>query len=641
MRRREVDSLAPETLPFIDAYCAGVNAGVKATSLPLEFRMVGYKPDEWTRADVLLAAKMIGYVGLASTQADVEKFIFQMLQNGVDAARVKELFPYIKEDITPELIEIIKKTKSAMPIISPNAVWKKLLPSFSASNNWVVSPQKSASGKTLLSADPHLGLQFPNIWYTAILTTGDEFLMGASVAGAPAVAIGRSKHMGWAATYGTMDISDFYIEDIQDGKYRRGENWIPLAVREEVIRPKKGAPITLKICSTENGILEGEPKENGYHLSFAVSIKRYLGGAAQSLGNFFKFFHCESVDKALDLFAGLTFSPFNWIIGDADGNIGYQLAGLFPAKRAGTSGLLPYLGWDSADDWQGVVDFRKLPRALNPKDGIVVTANNDFNHLGEVKPMNLPMSSYRVDLIRRRLTEKEKFTPEDMQRIHYDRYSLQAEIFMQVIRPLLPDSPNGKILRDWDLRYTADSVGATLFENVYAELVKLVFGDMGLGKGVMDFILTETLLFAMTSGNFDAILLSESSVWFAGKTREEIFKEAIHARVGRARQTSRRDAADLHQQPVLRRETPALPRLRLSARTHRKPRHHPAGATVSQCGQGQFLRGHVAHGDRFRHGGDSPQHVGRRVGQPLLAVLQGGDGGLGERRLQGDQAVSM
>ena len=57
---REVEMLAPETIPFIDAYCAGVNAGVKATSLPLEFRMVGYKPDEWTRADVLLAAKMIG-----------------------------------------------------------------------------------------------------------------------------------------------------------------------------------------------------------------------------------------------------------------------------------------------------------------------------------------------------------------------------------------------------------------------------------------------------------------------------------------------------------------------------------------------------------------------------------------------------
>jgi penicillin G amidase len=523
----EVDMLSPEARPLIEAYCQGVNAGVKATSLPLEFRMVGYQPDEWTVADVMLSAKMIGFVGLASTQADVEKFIFQMLQNGVDPARVKELFPYIQEEITPELIEIIKKTKSAMPIIPPSAAWKRLLPSFSASNNWVVAPQKSASGRTLLCADPHLGLQLPNIWYTAVLKGDGFYVMGASLAGAPAVAIGRSNHMGWAATYGTMDLSDFFIEDIKDGKYRRGEEWLPLTVREEVIRPKKGAPINLRICSTEHGTLEGEPKENGYHLSFALSIKKYLGSAAQSLNGFVQVIHCKTAEKGLDLFAELTFSPFNWIMGDADGNIGYQLGGLFPAKRPGTSGLLPYLGWDPADDWQGVVEPRTYPRQLNPGDGIIATANNDFNHLGQSKPMTLPMSPYRVNMIRRRLTEKEKLGPDDIQRIHYDRYSLQAELFMRVICPLLPDSPNGQILRDWNLRYTADSLGATLFENIYTELVKLVFGEIGVGAEVMDSVLKETLVFPMTHGNFDAVLLCESSAWFAGKSRQEIFTEAI------------------------------------------------------------------------------------------------------------------
>lgn len=524
---REVDLITPESRPLIEAYCAGVNAGVKSSSLPLEFRMVGYQPDEWTIADVLLSAKMIGFVGLASTQADIEKFIFQMLQNGVDPARVKELFPYIKEEITPELIEIIKKTRSGMPIIPPSAAWKRLVPSFTSSNNWVVAPQKSASGRTLFCADPHLGLQLPNIWYTAVLSAGDFFLMGASVTGIPVVAIGRSRYMAWAPTFGTMDLSDFYIEDIRYGKYRRGDEWIPITVREEVIRPKKGKPITLKICSTEHGMLEAEPKENGYHLSFALSIKKYLGTATQSLTAFSEIIHCKTVDKAIDLFANSTFSPFNWIIGDADGNIGYQLGGLFPAKRAGTSGLLPYLGWDPADNWQGATDPRKLPRILNPKDGIVITANNDLNQFGKVQPMNLPMPSYRADMIRKRLTEKEKLTLEDMQRIHYDRYSLQAEKFMQLIRPLLPDSSNGQILRDWDLCYTADSLGATLFENVYTELIKLVFGEMDMGMEVMNFAINESTIFPMTHGNFDAVLLSDSSVWFGAKTREELFKEAI------------------------------------------------------------------------------------------------------------------
>jgi penicillin amidase len=323
-----------------------------------------------------------------------------------------------------------------------------------------------------------------------------------------------------------MDLSDFFIEEIKDGKYRRGESWQDFAMREEVIRPKKGAPVHLRVYSTEHGLLEGEPVD-GFRLSFALSIKKYPGTAAHGLDNFLKIFKARTVHEALDCFAGLTFSPFNWTMADHEGNIAYQLGGLFPAKRPGTSGLLPYLGWDPADDWQGAVDPRTYPRLVNPPDGIIVTANNDFNHLSAVKPMSLPMSNYRADRIRQRLEEKDALTVDDMKSIHYDRFSLQAEKFMAIIRPLLPDTPNGRTLRDWDLCYQADSLGATLFENVYEALVKLVFGEMGLGMEVIAYTLTETPLFAMLHGNFDNILLSETSVWFVDKPREELFKEAI------------------------------------------------------------------------------------------------------------------
>jgi penicillin G amidase len=524
--RAEEGLLSHETCATMEAYCQGVNDAVSHNPVPLEFKMVGYKPDEWTVADVLLAAKMIGFVGLASTQADVEKFILQMLQNGVAPAHVKELFPAIREDITPEYLDILKQVKTSMPVIAQEAHWKRILPSFSASNHWAVSPGRTASGKAMLCADPHLGLQLPNIWYVAAMRAGDHFVMGATVPGVPLPAIGRSPHMAWAATYGTMDLSDFFIEEIKDGKYRYGENWVDFDVREEVIRPKKGNPVHMRVYSTEHGLLEGEP-EDGYRLSFALSIKKYPGSAAQSLDNFLKIFKAKNVHEALDYYAGLTFSPFNWTMADNEGNIGYQLGGLYPAKRPGTSGLLPYLGWDPADDWQGAVDPRRYPRMVNPSDGIIVTANNDFNHLSDIKTMTLPMSSYRADMIRRRLEEKEALTVEDMKRIHYDRYSLQAEKFMAIIRPLLPDTPNGRLLRDWDLRYEADSLGATLFENVYEELVRLVFGELGLGAEVMAYMLAETVLFSMTHGNFDKILLSESSLWFDGKPREELFKEAI------------------------------------------------------------------------------------------------------------------
>ncbi len=524
--RREVEMIPPEDLVILEAYCKGINSAVKDSPVPLEFRMVGYRADEWTVADVLLAAKMIGFVGLASTQGDAEKFILQLLQNGLDLARLRELFPPIQEDITPEFLEIVKQVKTSMPAIAPDVPWRRLLPSFSASNNWAIAPQKSASGKSMLCADPHLGLQLPNIWYAVSMRCGEHYVAGATIAGAPAVAIARSEHLAWGATYGTMDLSDFFIEQVKDGKIRRGDDWVAYNVREEIIRPKKGEPITMRVCSTEHGPLESEPTENGYYLSFALSIKKYPGSAAQSLTSFFKLFRAKTASDALDHFAGMTFSPFNWVVADAE-NIGYQLGGLFPEKRPGTSGLLPYLGWDPADDWRGPVDPHRYPRTLNPQGGIHVTANNDFNHLGAVQPMTVPMAPYRAELIRRRLEEKDKLNVDDMKRIHYDRYSLQAEKFMATIKPLLPDTPNGCTLRDWDMCYTTDSSGATLFENVYLALVKLVFGEMGFGKEIMSQAMEKTTLFPMLHGNFDAVLLKEESVWFGDQSRADLFKEAI------------------------------------------------------------------------------------------------------------------
>jgi penicillin amidase len=523
---REVALLTPAALALVQAYCRGVNAAVRASARPLEFRLVGYRADEWTVADVLLVAKMIGYVGLASTQADSEKFIIQLIQAGIDEARLKELFPPITETLTPALVELLRGLKGMTPIVPPTAGWKRLLPSFAASNNWVVGPGKSASGTAILAADPHLNLQLPNIWYQVTLRCGERVLSGAGVAGTPAVAIGRTGQLAWAATYGTMDLSDHFVEELRGGQVRRGDRWVPLTLREEVIRPKKGPAITFRVASTDHGTLEGESLEDGHHLALALSIKKYPGTAAQSLDAFFKIFRAGSVAEAMDLFAGLTFSPFNWVLADRK-DIGYQLGGLFPTKRPGSSGLLPYLGWEAGDAWQGPVDPRTYPRAFNPAAGVHVTANNDLNAFGQVRPMTLPMASYRADLIRRRLDEQPTLGVEDMKRIHYDRYSLQAEKFMALLRPLLPETPAGRTLAAWDLRYTADSLGATHFENVYLALVKLVFGELGIGEGALAFAMDETVLFPMLHGNFDAVLLRERSAWFAGRPREALLRTAI------------------------------------------------------------------------------------------------------------------
>ena len=526
----EVLQLSEETGEILKAYCRGVNDAVSDLKTPFEFKLTGYKPDRWTPEDVILMIKILGFVGLTQSQGDMEKFILQMIRNNVPPHKIKELFPNITEDIPEDLIKIIKQVKLIRPIIPEAIQWLGRLAGFSASNNWAISPDKTASGKAMLCGDPHLSMQLPSILYPALMISQDHYMMGATLPGAPSVMLGRSPHLAWAVTYGTMDMIDYFIEEVQDKKYRRADKWLPFTVREEIIKPKKKDPILLKIYENEHGILEGEPEADGYYLNFAWSARR--GTAAESINNLLKIPQAKTAAEAMNYFAGLSFAPFNWTMADTEGNIGYQLSGLYPKKAEGTSGLLPYLGWDESQDWQGMISPDKYPQAFNPEEGFIITANQDLNHLGQVAPMTLPMPGYRADRIRELLEGQEGLTVDDMKKIHYDRYSKQAEVFMEIIDPLLPATTNGDIVKNWDRIYDSASLGATLFERIYLELMKLVFGENGMGVDVIETMISDTSMFAMLHGNFDRVLLEKESAWFGGRSREQIYQTAIDRGLG-------------------------------------------------------------------------------------------------------------
>jgi len=521
----EVQQVSEETNGIFKAYCRGVNDAISDSKTPFEFKLTGYKPDSWTPEDVILMIKMMGFVGLSQSQGEAEKFILQIIRNDVAPHKIKELFPNITEEISEDLIKLIKQVKLIRPIIPESIKWLGCLAGFSASNNWAIGPEKTASGKAMLCGDPHLSVQLPSIFYPALMRCQDYYMMGATLPGVPSVMLGRSPHLAWSVTYGTMDMIDYFIEQVQDKKYRYADKWRPFTVREEIIKPKKKDPILIKIYENEHGIIEGQPDENGYYLNFAWSARK--GTAAESINNLLKIPQAKNAAEAMNYFAGLSFAPFNWTMADTGGNIGYQLSGLFPKKADNTSGLLPYLGWDESQDWQGMITPDKNPKAFNPEEGLIITANQDLNHLGQVAPMTLPMPGYRADRIRELLEKKAGLTVDDMKKIHYDRYSKQAEVFMEIIQPLLPSTKNGDILKNWDLKYDAASLGATLFERIYLELLKLVFGENGMGVDIIAHMITDTSMFAMLHGNFDQVLLKETSAWYGDRSREQIYQTAI------------------------------------------------------------------------------------------------------------------
>ncbi len=117
-----------------------------------------------------------------------------------------------------------------------------------ASNNWVVSGEKAASGDPLPANDPHLGFQVPSLWHLAHLEAPGSNSIGATLTGLPAVVIGRSEDIAWGATSVGADVQDLYVMDesedgeghIHDGGTKEYE------VRTETIEVADGEAVEIR-----------------------------------------------------------------------------------------------------------------------------------------------------------------------------------------------------------------------------------------------------------------------------------------------------------------------------------------------------------------------------------------------------------
>ena len=516
----EAGKFSPAARGIADAYNRGANKAFSEKT-PWEFKLFGYKPEPWRTEDSVLISRMIGYLTLAQSQGEMERLLIELVQAGIDRPRLDELFPGILGGLD---IDLVKKIKLQERIVSPVSLWNMAAPVMMASNNWAVSGRKTASGKPILANDPHLEVnRLPNVWYEIVLKTPDRYAMGGTMPGVPAILVGRNPDLAWSATYTFMDSTDSWIEQCSDGNYlREPDKWLKFSERTETIKRKGKETVTAVFYENSHGVLEGNPYDEGLYIATAWAPS--LSGAV-TFNNFAKMWDAVNVKDGMDIL-GYVESTWNFILADTQGNIGYQMSGLMPKRRQGVSGFVPLPGWQAQNDWQGFEKPEYLPRCYNPESGYFVTTNQDLNEYGKAHPINMGMGSYRSDRIGRLLSDNNNITREHMYKIQHDVFSTQAESFMKILAPLLPGTAEAKILKDWNLEYSADSDGAYIFDRFIKGLYRLVFGENGFGSEAADYLEGHTGIFNDFYINFDRILLSEKSLWFGAKKREELYLQA-------------------------------------------------------------------------------------------------------------------
>lgn len=426
----QIDALPARHRAVLDAYADGVNRALSARR-PWELRLVRHRPEPWKAADCVLMGRLIGHVGLAQTQGEVERWLVQMLNDGVTLETLDELFGGRLAGFDPALLDGLRIED---PLIPQSIRWHPAVPAAAASNNWVLAPQRTQSGSAILAGDPHLEVnRLPAVWYEAVLEGPDGWLAGASMPGAPAILVGRNEHVAWSVTYAYADVIDSWVEDCRDGCFRRDDGWQPFDVREEVIHRRGGEPERVRFYDNLHGTLGGDPHVPGRYLA-----TRWAGrdGGGRSLAAALDLARARDAEAAGELLSRLEWA-FNWVLADRDGAIVYRMSGRIPRRREGAGGLLPLAGWRPADDWQGFHDAAELPQRRNPPSGWLATANEDLNALGAVAPINLAGAPYRAERLAQLLGARDDWTIDALRHVQMDAMSPQARRFMAVLAPLL------------------------------------------------------------------------------------------------------------------------------------------------------------------------------------------------------------
>lgn len=481
------DDISSEIAFIPRSFAAGVNAYLKLYSdrLPIEFTLLGYKPESWAVDDHLAILKVLNWS--LSMGWEVDLTAADILRSAGEE-KLRDAFPVWPGDgpliVHPEAKAFSSPREAVQEGLVPVIPHHGTLVVPFASNNWVVSGKKSTTGSPLLANDTHLPLTNPSFWWEVHLVCPTMNVSGFAVPGLPGVAVGHNEHVAWGVTNVMVDDVDFFIERINPEKPRQywyRDHWEEMSVVEEAIGVKGQDPVRTEVLLTRHGPIIDDEKEGKDQL---ISAKWALREAAQPLMAAYLLAKAQNIHDVIEALRHWEAPCQNFVFADTQGGIGYWCCAAIPLRRKG-DGLLPVPGWTGEYEWHGYVPFEDRPHLVNPPEGFIATANNRVSHDRYPHPIGHywePMD--RVTRIRQLLQTGERLSPKDFQRMQQDVFCVLApEITPTLIRVLQERFSHEtarnvrEVLVSWDFRMDADSAGACLFEVAYRKLMDNVFED--------------------------------------------------------------------------------------------------------------------------------------------------------------------
>lgn len=350
------------------------------------------------------------------------------------------------------------------------------------SNAWAVAPSRSASGKAMLLANPHLPWAPSQLtYYEAQVTAPGLAIYGATQVGLPVLRFGFNNDLGFTNTVNTMQGFTSYKLVLEGDGYRFDGKTLPFDTVTKSYKVKQ-ADGTLKSVSFEQKSTIHGPVFTLPDGKTTVALKvagldrpgvleQYLEmGKARDWSGF---------EKAL---RKMQVVMFNIIYADRAGHILYLDNGLLPKHASGDLKYwsAPVPGDTSATLWKDVHSYDDMPKLLDPATGFVQNANDPpwlatwpraldpKSFPGYVAPVG-PMSQ-RAQMSVKLMSQTPKISFDDFVLRKLTTTSLMAERMLPELLKAAAGSDDADVkaatalLKSWDHRFEPDSRAALLFE---------------------------------------------------------------------------------------------------------------------------------------------------------------------------------
>jgi penicillin G amidase len=476
------NSIQPETLRAAEAFRDGVNSFIATQTLPIEFKILGYRPRPFEIVEMLAFA---GYMSYGFSEAFRGDLLYSDLIRDIPGDKVDELRGGV-EGAAPTIANAssIRIDPSLFLALHDNAIAQSF-GAFDGSNSWVAGPSRSKSGYALLANDPHIGFSKPSIWYEAHIVSPAMEVYGHFISFIPFPILGHTRDIAWAITMSEVDDMDFYREKVnpQDPHQVsfRG-HWVPLEVREERITVKGNPDVVLPIQTGPHGpliqhLLAQKPDE-------LIAVKwQYHEPDNRVLETFFRLTHAKTIANYTDALRIAKSPGLNLSYADKSGNIAWWVLGQIPDRPSTSRPDMVMDGSSGIDEYLGYIPFDSNPHLVNPAEGLIITANNKPAANTAYPLHGYFQPSERIVQLARLLDAQREWSAEEFKRVQTNQDEVFAAEQLSLLLPRVR-TPQGaieksafSILQRWNGRSDKSSTGAAIYNEWRSQILRLALLD--------------------------------------------------------------------------------------------------------------------------------------------------------------------